>query len=201
MAGLSSELNYTEPKPTSSAHLQSRTRGKGTRLTAILRRSQFSLTAPQRGGTREDLANMLQGYRCKAQPLSREAQAAGHAAHSRRDQVVQVTVGWRRQLPRQPVRRCSFGPPGRLCLRLFRPLQDFNFLHTYPETGGMTCAQLANPNKEADVGCGVCFAPTKQGSPAVQSGRSGEAATVVLAHVMSPHKSYFPSAPRQQAEV
>ena len=106
-----------------------------------------------------------QGYRCKAQPLSREAQAAGHAAHGRRDQVVQVTVGWRRQLPRQPVRRCSFGPPGRLCPLLFRPLQVFNFLHTYPETGGMTCAQLANPNKEADVDCGFCFAPTKQGSP------------------------------------
>ena len=49
VGGLSSKLNFTKPK---SSHLHSRPRGKGTRLTAILRRSQFSLAAPRCGGAR-----------------------------------------------------------------------------------------------------------------------------------------------------
>ena len=83
------------------SNLHSKPRGKGTKFTAILRRSQFNLIS---GSSATEVTHTPQSFtekrHCSAtEQLSREAQAAGHATHSSRDQVVQVAVRWRRQLP------------------------------------------------------------------------------------------------------
>ena len=112
--------------------LQPVLRGKGTRFTAILRRSQFNLccgpdvqqgqkidgppsacqsqpvlmkrnplTVTSLGQPRLWTLNKHGYHAIPIQQLSGEAETAGHAAHGSRHQMIQITVGWRRQLPEE----------------------------------------------------------------------------------------------------